>query len=234
MEAGSIICIVEDDPELATLLSKFLEKHGCEVHVQQNGAKAVRWIIDLEADAVILDANLPGADGFAVCRELRPQFDGPIIMLTARDDDVDQILGFELGADAYMTKPAEPRVVLAQLKACMRRGADMTVPRNAPRLSFGRFTIDKTARTVELDSSMIEFTTAEFDLLWLLASRAGQIVSRDDIQKSMRGLEHDTLDRSIDMRISRLRKRLNDDAESPRRIKTVRAKGYLFSPTAWE
>lgn len=228
------VCLIEDDEFSATALSRFLEKNGYTVHVRNRGDGAVRWIIELEPDAVILDGNVPGQDGFQVCRELRPQFDGPIIMLTARDEDVDQILGFEFGADAYMTKPAEPRVVLAQLKACLRRGGDMTIPRNAPRLSFGRFTIDKTARTVELEGKPVEVTTAEFDLLWLLASRAGQIVSRDEIQKAMRGLEHDALDRSIDMRISRLRKRLQDDPEAPRRIKTVRAKGYLFSPTAWD
>lgn len=226
--------LVEDDDVAALTLSAFLETHGLTVAIEARGDKAMERVRALQPGAVVLDANLPGRDGFDICRELSEQYAGVIVMLTARTDRIDQIIAFELGADAYITKPAEPRLVLAQLNACLRRFSEARETHDSTVHTFGTLSIDPSARTVVLAGAEVILTTAEFDLLWLLADNAGDTVSRDTVQMSLRGIEHDGLDRSIDMRISRLRKRLGDDTRNPRRIKTVRGKGYLFSPTAWD
>lgn len=228
------LLLVEDDEVTALSLARFLEKNGLRVTVETRGDLAMQRVRALQPGAVVLDANLPGRDGFDICRELRARYAGVIVMLTARDDQVDQIVGFELGADAYITKPAEPRLVLAQLNACLRRTGAAPREVSDRTLQYGTFAIDAAARSVKLAGKEITLTTAEFDLLWLLASNAGNIVTRDEVQKTLRGIEHDGIDRSIDMRISRLRRRLGDDTAAPRRIKTVRARGYLFSPTDWD
>ena len=230
--AGERILIVEGDTVLATVLLRILENNGFQVSLETNGARAVERIAAERPDGVILDGKLPGKDGFEVCRELRQDYRGAIIMLTGHDEDGDQVLGLEIGADDYLVKPSEPRVVLAHLKACLRRAEDQ--PGVTDELSYGKFRISRSMRSVRLGEEEIFFTTAEFDLLWLLASRAGTTLSRDQIMTGVRGIPHDGVDRSIDMRISRLRKRLGDDADHPRRIKTVRRKGYLFSRTDWE
>jgi len=179
---------------------------------------------------------LPGKDGFEICRAVRARYQGVILMLTARDEDFDQILGLELGADDYIAKPVQPRLLLARIKALLRRspvsagGADARRPAE---LTFGSFHISQATRTACLGADCIDLTTAEFDLLWLLANRAGTVLSRDDLLQELRGIGFDGLDRSIDARISRLRKKLNDDPDNPTRIKTVRGKGYLFSKHDW-
>lgn len=229
------ILLVEDDELAATILAKYLEKQGFAVECEPRGDAAVDRILANPPAVVILDANLPGRDGFEVCREVRARYRGPIVMLTARIDDIDQVLGLELGADDYITKPAEPRVVLAHIKACLRRiDAAAAAPGEITEYRYGRFHIDRTARAVYLGGQELPFTTAEFDLLWLLASGAGTILSRDEILHRLRGIGHDGLDRSIDMRISRLRKRLGDDIENPHLIKTVRGQGYLFDRRGWD
>ena len=229
---GKLVLLVEDDELFAVSLKLFMEKQGFRVEHERRGDRAVACIIALKPDAVVLDCNLPGKDGFDVCREVRVRYPGVILMLTARDDDVEQVLGLGLGADDYLLKPATPHVVLAHLRACMRRLHDE--PAKGPdEHHFGRFSISRATRRVLLDEEEVEFSTAEFDLLWLLVSRAGTVLSRDDINNALRGLEHDGQNRSIDMRVSRLRKALGDDAERPVRIKTVRGKGYLFSRTDW-
>lgn len=227
------ILLVEDDPLLSVLLARHLEKQGYAVAAESDGRAAVARIAAEKPDAVILDGNLPGKDGFDICREARAEYRGVIVMLTGRDEDVDRILGLELGADDYLVKPVEPRVVAAHLKACLRR-ADPPAMGARDELIYGRFRISRAERSVQLEGEEIPFTTAEFDLLWLLAEHAGKILSRDELMSGVRRIAHDGLDRSIDMRVSRLRRRLKDDAETPRRIKTVRGKGYLFSPTEWD
>ena len=229
------ILLVEDDEVMALTLSRYLEKQNYRVITESDGDNVLAAIDKYEPDVLILDLNLPGKDGFEVCREVRASFDDPIMMLTARDDDIDQIIGLELGADDYITKPAEPRLIHARLKAILRRGDTVTnhVDKRDSH-SYGHFFINKSTRSVKLGGEEVSLTTADFDLLWLLASSAGVIVSRDDIQKNLRGIEHDGLDRSIDMKISRLRKRLGDDTDNPHRIKTVRSKGYLFNTTGWD
>ncbi|MBV8045597.1 MAG: winged helix-turn-helix domain-containing protein, partial [Paludibacterium sp.] len=180
------------------------------------------------------DLMLPGKAGFEICRDLRPYYSGRILMMTARNDEIDEILGLELGADDYLAKPVEPRKLLARVRALLRRGTARAGGGGADQLTFGQFTINQGTRTAMLGSQSLELTTAEFDLLWMLASHAGSILSRDDILGKLRGIGFDGNDRSIDARISRLRKKLLDDPMSPSRIKTVRGKGYLFSKSDWE
>jgi DNA-binding response OmpR family regulator len=224
------LLLVEDDPVFAVMLTSFLGKNGFAVEHLASGLMVMDRVRAHRPDVIILDGNLPDADGTELCRELRPIYAGVIIMLTARDEAIDELLGLELGADDYIRKPALPRVVLARIRACLRRGGPVPADKT---LTFGPLTVDPDSRTVTLDGQPLPLTTAEYELLWVLASQAGQVLSRDALFKATRGFEYDGLDRSIDMRISRLRKLLGDEAEPARRIKTVRGRGYLF-PARWE
>lgn len=226
------VLLVEDDELVALTVKLYLEKHGCNVTHVASGTEALALLAVNSPDAVLLDCMLPDMDGIDVCRAARVTYGGPILMLTARSEDPDHVMGLENGADQYLIKPMEPRVLLAHLRAALRRSGP-GMGHDTADICFGRFRINSATRDVQLDNKSIALSTAEFDLLWLLASRAGTILSRDEIFVALRGLEHDGLDRSIDMRISRLRKVLGDDADQPRRIKTVRGRGYLFSPTDW-
>lgn len=231
------ILLVEDDNRLSALVAGYLGKHGYEVDVVLHGNDAVPAILKRRPDLVILDVNLPGKDGFQICREAREQYDGVIIMVTARDEQFDELLGLEFGADDYVHKPVEPRILLARIKAQLRRvAARGAEPGNQPdSLVFGKFVINRASRSVTLpDGSAPDLTSAEFDLLWVLVRNAGEVVSRDDLMRALRGVEFDGLDRTIDGGISKLRRKLHDDASNPQRIKTIRGKGYQFSKIAWE
>ena len=231
------ILLVEDDERLAGLTADYLRKNDFEVSIEPRGDLAEFKILNDAPDLVILDIMLPGKDGFEVCRAVREKYKGVILMLTARDEDLDQILGLELGADDYVAKPAHPRLLLARIKALLRRAPTGNEPKNpehAEQISFGHFHISQVTRSAHLNEELIDLTTAEFDLLWLLAEHAGNILSRDDLLQQLRGIGFDGLDRSIDARISRLRRKLGDDPENPTRIKTVRGKGYLFSKHDWQ
>ncbi len=229
------VLLVEDDVELARLTADYLALRGIEVLVEHHGDRAIARLNAERPDMLVLDVMLPGKDGFDICRDLRQAGnDIPILMLTARDEDIDQVLGLELGADDYLTKPVQPRVLLAHVNAILRRLAPSeraTEP--ADQLSFGQLHIRKSARDVKIGDRAIELTTAEFDLLWLLASNAGRVLPRNEILKDLRGLDYDGIDRSIDSRVSRLRRKLGDEATSFAHIKTVRPHGYLFSPVHW-
>ena len=232
------ILLVEDDERLAKLTAEYLRKNEFEVTIEGRGDTAEARILKEDPDLVILDVMLPGKDGFEVCRAVRQQYKGVILMLTARDEDLDQILGLELGADDYIAKPVQPRLLLARIKALLRRapGSGESGPSadETDELEFGNFRISQATRHAHLGEDIIDLTTAEFDLLWLLARHAGNILSRDDLLQELRGIGFDGLDRSIDARISRLRRKLGDDPENPTRIKTVRGKGYLFSKHDWQ
>lgn len=231
------ILLVEDDNRLSALVAGYLGKHGYEVDVVLHGNDAVPAILKRRPDLVILDVNLPGKDGFQICREAREQYEGVIIMVTARDEQFDELLGLEFGADDYVHKPVEPRILLARIKAQLRRvAARGTEPGNQPdSLTFGKFVINRASRSVTLpDGSAPDLTSAEFDLLWVLVRNAGEVVSRDDLMRALRGVEFDGLDRTIDGGVSKLRRKLHDDASNPQRIKTIRGKGYQFSKIAWE
>lgn len=226
------ILLIEDDVPLASLISEYLRGHDFQVEVELRGDSGAQRILSDRPDLVILDVLLPGLNGMDVCRRVRAQFAGLILMLTARDADIDQIIGLELGADDYVKKPVEPRLLLARIRALLRR-ADQPTASEARRLVFGAFCIDQAARRVTLHSAPIELTTLEFDLLWVLASAAGTVLTREVIFASLRRIEYDGLDRSIDLGISRLRSKLNDTGTPPTKIKTVRGKGYLFVRDAW-
>ena len=235
------ILLVEDDERLADLTAEYLRKNDFEVTIEGRGDTAEARIINDDPELVILDIMLPGKDGFEVCRAVRSKYKGVILMLTARDEDLDQILGLELGADDYIAKPVQPRLLLARIKALLRRAPntsnasdDNPESNESAELSFGNFSISQATRSTHLGDETIDLTTAEFDLLWLLARHAGSILSRDDLLQELRGIGFDGLDRSIDARISRLRRKLGDDPENPTRIKTVRGKGYLFSKHDWQ
>ena len=232
------ILLVEDDERLADLTAEYLRKNDFEVSIEARGDTAEARILNDDPELVILDVMLPGKDGFEVCRAIREKYKGVILMLTARDEDLDQILGLELGADDYIAKPVQPRLLLARIKALLRRapGSGESGPSadETDELEFGNFRISQATRNAHLGEDIIDLTTAEFDLLWLLARHAGNILSRDDLLQELRGIGFDGLDRSIDARISRLRRKLGDDPENPTRIKTVRGKGYLFSKHDWQ
>jgi two-component system response regulator RstA len=231
------ILIVEDDERLAELTREYLESNGLKVAIESDGGKAAARILRDQPDLVVLDLMLPGEDGLSICRKVRPSYHGPILMLTARSDDMDQVLGLEMGADDYVCKPVRPRVLLARIRALLRRSEGVSEPvpvDNQRRLEYGVLVIDSAMREAWLREQSIELTSAEFDLLWLLASNAGRILSREEIFTALRGIEYDGLDRSIDVRISRIRPKIGDDPMHPRLIKTVRSKGYLFVAEAAE
>jgi DNA-binding response OmpR family regulator len=238
--SGIDILLVEDDPRLAELTSRYLAQNGLAVTVESNGAAAVARFHEARPRLVVLDLMLPGKDGLTICRELRQTFKGPILMLTAKDADIDQVIGLEAGADDYVAKPAEPMVLLARIRALLRRADREAQPAAAGQahapattdIVFGGLRISE-AHRVWLDGEEITLTTQEFELLYELARSAGTILSRDDLFKRIRGIDYDGLDRSIDSRISKLRRKLGDDADAPKRIRTIWGKGYLLAPDAW-
>lgn len=227
------VLIVEDDRRLAELTRDYLERHGLQVAVESDGTRAARRIVEEQPDLVILDLMLPGEDGLSICRNARADYHGPILMLTARTDDSDQVAGLDMGADDFVCKPVHPRVLLARIHALLRRSDTTDASTQAPRRRvFGPLVVDNALREAWLHEVSIELTSAEFDLLWLLVSHAGRILSREEIFTALRGVGYDGQDRSIDVRISKIRPRIGDDPIHPRLIKTVRNKGYLFVPEA--
>lgn len=226
------ILLVEDDLGLQQLTKDYLEHNGLEVDVLSRGDKVFSYLENSAADLMILDIMLPGKDGFSVCRQVRDKFSLPILMLTAKGEDFDQVIGLELGADDYVVKPAEPRVLLARVNALLRRG--QPVIKAAEEIQFGDLVIDKTSRIVKLNENEIVLTSHEFELLWLLASNAGEVLSREHVHQHMIGRQYDGLDRTVDVRVSRIRKKLGDNSDKPYRIKTVWGQGYLFVSDAWE
>ena len=226
------IILVEDDLRLSELVSRYLETNGFRVTIADLGGPVVDQVQNAMPDLVILDLGLPGEDGFSICKQLRPAYPNPILILTARNNDIDHVLGLELGADDYVIKPVEPRVLLARIGALLRRSKP-PLPTAGRTLTFGGLLINVVSRTVKWDGRPITLSRNEFDLLVHLASHAGEIQSREMLFKSLYNRDYDGLDRMLDIRISRLRKKLGDDAENPERIKTIWGQGYLFVPDAW-
>ena len=225
------VLLIDDDVELTDLIAKFLRNNGFIVAVEHTGDGAIARIEEEKPALVVLDLMLPGKDGLTICKEVRDEFRGPIIMLTALDDDIDEVTGLEVGADDYLAKPIKPRVLLAHIRAQLRRQS-MLVQREDVSTNLyneGRMCIEADKRRVLVDSKEVNLTSAEYDLLWLLAQNAGSIISRDDLHMQIFRLEYDGVDRSIDLRVSRLRKKLGDDPKDPSIIKTVRNVGYLLA-----
>ncbi len=220
------ILLVEDDIRLARLVQEFLEKNGFKVSIETRGDKAADRIIIETPDLVILDIMLPGMDGFGVCKKVRPAYKNPILMLTARGEEADELVGLEIGADDYMAKPVKPQLLLARIKTLLRR--TQRAEGAIRQIKHGSLLIDSSRRTVTIDEQHLDLTTAEFDLLWFLASHAGEVVTRDQISHGLRGHEWDGMDRSIDLSISRLRKKIGDDGRKPDKIRSVRGTGYMW------
>ena len=232
------IFLVEDDHSLATLVKEYFELQGFKVSVENMGDNATDRILHTQPDLVILDLMLPGKNGLDICRELRLQSQVPVVMLTARTDDIDQIVGLEVGADDYICKPVQPRLLLARVTALLRRTPQQSTVSQSGKLNeneyqFGELYINSLKQIVSLEDQNIDITTNELSLLCLFAENADKVLSRDDLLNNLRGFGYDGMDRTVDMLVSRLRKKLGDNATKPEKIKTVWKKGYLFVSDAW-
>jgi len=224
------IMVVEDDASLSAWIADYLITHDYMVTIASRGDEALELIRTDDPDLVVLDVMLPGLDGLNVCRMAREFYKKPILMLTALGSESDEVMGLDTGADDYLSKPVRPKVLLARINALLRRDAPDS---EQDAITIGGLYIDPLSRTLTLNEDSVAVSSHEFDLLTLLARSAGTPVSRDTLVTEMRGIEYNGLDRSIDISISRLRKKLGDDASAPERIKTVRGKGYLLAPDAW-
>jgi DNA-binding response OmpR family regulator len=222
------VLIVDDDTRLAAMLSDYLGGNGFVVARAATGRSGVEAVRRRAPDAVILDIMLPDIDGFEACRQIRAFSDVPVLMLTAKGDELDRIVGLELGADDYLPKPFNPRELLARLKAILRRrgGASNGEPRA---LRFGRLEIDPGSRAARIDGVVRPMTSHQFELLLALAENAGRTLSREQLMDMVKGEELDTFDRSIDVHVSRIRAAIEDDPKHPRRLITVRGAGYVFA-----
>src|SRR5688572_17471740 len=232
MDISPHILVVDDDREIRNLVAKFLTRHGCRVTTVADGKEMRRALADRRIDLVVLDLMLPGEDGLSLCRRLRAESDLPVIMLTAMREDIDRILGLELGADDYLPKPFNPRELLARIRAVLRRTAAVS-PRgegNAT-LRFAGWRLEPAGRRlVGPDGREAELTGGEFDLLLALAERPGRVLSREQLLDLTRGRETAPFDRSVDSQVSRLRRKIEPNPSRPALIKTVRSGGYVFTP----
>jgi two-component system phosphate regulon response regulator OmpR len=232
------ILVIDDDPALRELLAEYLSVNGLKVTVVGDG-KAMRGALaKIKPDAIVLDLMLPGEDGLSLARELRSSafyVDLPILMLSARGEEIDRIVGLEVGADDYLAKPFSPRELLARLRALLRRSrpaiANDPVDSAAPmHRRFGPFLLDLTAHRLLRDGLEVHLTSAEFDLLRAFCERPNRVLSRDDLVNSLKGFERDPFDRSIDIRVTRVRRKIEADPAFPSYIRTIRGEGYLFNP----
>jgi DNA-binding response OmpR family regulator len=227
-DAGLRASFIEDDERLARLTTRFLEGQGVHVDWFRDGVSGLRETLRLRPDIVLLDLQLPALDGVSVCRQLREHSDVPIIMITARAEEADRILGLELGADDYLAKPFSSPELLARMRAHVRRARGRAGP-SALQLVVGALRLDPRALKAELDGREVLLTPYEFMLLRALAERAGSVLSREQLLYAVRGNAEEAFDRSIDVQISRLRQKLGDDPRSPRLLKTVRGLGYMLA-----
>lgn len=222
------ILIIDDDTRLSAMLADYLAAAGFQVRTAATGNSGLQDIARRPPDAVILDVMLPDLEGFEICRRIRANSSLPILMLTARGDETDRIVGLEIGADDYLPKPFSPRELLARLKAILRRTQPASLGGNDV-LRFGRLEIDRSRRVVELDGKECGLTGYQFGLLLTLAENAGRVLSRDRLMELTKGDELEAFDRSIDVHISRIRAAIEADPKHPRRILTLRGAGYLFA-----
>lgn len=221
------ILMIDDDTSLSGMVAQYLGTRGLEVVTAADAASGLAELGRERYDALVLDLMLPDQDGFEVCRRVRAGSDLPILMLTARGDEEDRIVGLEIGADDYLPKPFNPRELLARLRAILRRQRSPS-PTPGALLRFGRLEIDRDARVVRVDGDEKSLTGHQFDLLLALARNAGRVLSREALMSQVRGEALEAFDRSIDVHISRIRAAIEDDPRNPRRILTLRGAGYLF------
>ena len=220
------VLLVEDDTRLAGMVADYLGEAGFRCAIAGSGADAERQLKREQFDAIVLDLMLPDTDGLELCRHIRAESNIPLLMLTARGDPLDRVVGLELGADDYLPKPFEPRELLARLRAILRR---QHVAASADVLRFGRLEIDRGARQVRVDGQEKPLTSYQYTLLVALAERAGRVLSRDALMDLTKGTAFEDFDRSIDVHISRIRAAIEDDPKKPRRVLTVRGAGYVFA-----
>jgi DNA-binding response OmpR family regulator len=223
-KASYRLLIIDDDVALNELLREYLERFGHRLTAATTATDGIRLLRRDRPDLLILDVMLPDADGMEVCREIRRESDIPIVMLTARGDVPDRVLGLEFGADDYVPKPFEPRELVARIETLMRRSRQPVTPR----LMSGDLTLDSETRRVELAGAKVDLTNMEFELLRVLMESRGRVLTRDAVLQALRGIDADVFDRSVDMLVSRLRRKLDDDSRSPRWVKTIRGTGYQF------
>jgi DNA-binding response OmpR family regulator len=219
------LLIIDDDEKLNALLTEFFDGFGFQTDSATDPEAGLQALKRLRPDLVVLDVMLPGMNGFEVCKRIRQTSNVPIIMLTARGDVTDRIVGLELGADDYLPKPFEPRELVARIQTVLRRGRPAE-DKNI--LTFGELIIDTTARSASLAETPLALTTNEFDALMLLVGKPGKVFSRDEILNTLRGMDCEAYNRSVDITMSRLRQKLQDDPKAPRFIKTVWGSGYVF------
>jgi Response regulators consisting of a CheY-like receiver domain and a winged-helix DNA-binding domain len=233
MDNYGTILLVEDDASLAQWVAEYLTEQGYTTHVCHRGDEVVSQVKTLNPNIVLLDIMLPGQDGISVCRELRSFYNAPIIMLTARDEEMDEVIGLEVGASDYIMKPVRPRALLARIKAALRQSSEPNkLEKVESTISVGSLNINTESRNVKFNGQDVNISSAEYLLLHYLASNAGQVVSRDAVFKATKGREYDGLDRSVDVLISALRKKFSDDPQNPEKIKTIWGRGYLLVSTA--
>ena len=221
----STILIIDDDERLNSLVKGYLSDFGLKVHTTTQPSEGLKKIKQQSPDLVILDLMLPDMDGFEVCKAIRQTHDLPIIMLTAKTDLMDKVVGLELGADDYLTKPFEPRELVARIHSVLRRSDAFDKDDG---LVFGNLEVYKTRREVMLNGHPIDLTTNEFDALLLLARHPGKVLNRDQILQELRGMDCEAFNRSVDITMSRLRQKLQDDPKNPQFIKTIWGSGYVF------
>ena len=226
------VLLIEDDPDLAELISEYLGMNYYEVQHAPTATEGLETLFNpaKSIDLVILDLMLPDMDGLTVCQKIRAQSNIPILMLTARGDAMDRVVGLEMGADDYLPKPFEPRELLARLRAILRRGSgQMSDVAQSDVLHFGGLMIDRGAREVRVHGRVCDVTSYQYDLLLVLAERAGRVLSRDFLIEHLKNQALEAFDRSIDVHISRLRAEIEEDPKQPKRIVTVRGAGYVFA-----
>ena len=222
------VVYVEDDEKLARLTARYLESHGVIVTLARDGSEGVASVLRERPDVVLLDLMLPGIDGYEVCRQLRSRVDTPIVMVTARGEEADRVMGLEGGADDYIAKPFSSRELLARIRAHARRARGRVGPEEGA-LTVGPLTIEPSTRRATLRDEDLALTTYEFDLLKVLAERPGRVLTREQLVDRVRGSADEAFDRSIDVHVSHLRRKLGDDPRNPRIIKTVRGVGYVLA-----
>lgn len=227
------LLIVDDDPGLRELLGDYLGREGYTVKTAADAVEMDRALAEAQPDLLVLDLMLPGEDGLSIARRLRSSLDIPILMLSARGEDIDRIIGLEVGADDYLPKPFNPRELLARIRALLRRSREPRTAEAVPAAegyAFGPFVLELDAHRLLKNGEEVVLTHAEFSLLKLLAEHPNRVLTRDQIMDMLKGYDRDPFDRSIDVRITRLRRKLEDDPAAPRYIRTVWGQGYLFSP----
>jgi DNA-binding response OmpR family regulator len=223
------IVYVEDDERLGRLTAQYLRAHRVDVFLVARGDRAVAEVLRVRPDVVLLDLMLPGADGLEVCRQLRERIDVPVVMVTARGEEADRVMGLEGGADDYVVKPFSSRELLARVRAQARRARGRAGPR-AARLEVGELIIDTASMSATIGGKPLTLTTFEFGLLRALAERAGRVLGREQLLQLVHGTADEVFDRAIDVHVSRLRQKLGDDPRNPKLLKTVRGVGYVLAP----